>query len=99
MGTEFINAHSCPTCGLRADAVTGLKDSEHPDDGALSICIRCLTVAVFETFAGHVAVRPIRPEELEAARRDPKWTETLANLDRAREDRATRRHFMAGGAA
>lgn len=95
MGTDLQNKHSCPTCGLIADATTGLKDSEHPQPGSLSICIRCLHVGIFEMFAGRLAVRPVEPDEYADYAASEKWGETLARLEELRADRATKRHFMA----
>lgn len=83
--SQRTDVHPCPECGMRSDAVTGIAGARDPGDGDWSICVYCLTPAVFVSVFGKLATRLPTAEETEQARAtDPKLAQLLDTVAKVR---------------
>lgn len=84
----------CPTCGYKMDGHSAVGEEDAvPSAGALSICIACGALAVYQDVLGALHLRQPTGEEREAALAQP---EVVAVMVAQREARSARRDWPRG---
>lgn len=79
----------CATCGYVLDAatdVTGKKEA--PEDGSISVCLRCGQVGIFMTVGKHLTVRSCTTAECD---------ELIATSSEVRQALAVRQRIIEKG--
>lgn len=61
----FIPGQNCPYCGYYFDCATGLEENSTPQPGAISLCLRCMEIGIYDE---NMIMRKATPEELEEIR-------------------------------
>jgi hypothetical protein len=61
---------TCPHCGYDHDCATGLFSADVPDEGDVSICIRCGQLCWFQRSAPGGLRKPTKKEKRELLRDD-----------------------------
>lgn len=69
---------SCPACGYKFDAATGLGTDDAPDGGAVSICLACGALGIYAVVLGVLTVRATTPDEHEELIQDDNIRRALA---------------------
>ena len=64
--TMRLKGVQCPTCEYQYDAVTGIEPGSSPEDGDISVCVRCGEVAVFVVAGDSLSLREVDIDELKA---------------------------------
>lgn len=77
--TALALQHTCPHCGRRNDAATGIN-APIPTPGAVSICFYCSGVALFYNGPLGMATRLPSPQEQDAIATDPQVQQVLRAL-------------------
>lgn len=62
----------CAGCGYKIDSTTMPGDpTAVPEEGHLSLCVRCATISIFTFTDGEIGTRLATPEELAEIMQDP----------------------------
>lgn len=80
----------CPHCGKVNDLQTSDTQGRVPENGDISICAKCLKVAVFDDSALGGARKPTDQEWIEFSQ-DPDLSRGLKNLEAAKKLRDQKR--------
>lgn len=84
IGREYPVSWTCPRCGYRADATTGVAGTapgdERPKTGAVSICLACAHVGEFVEVGTGMAVREFTAAQLTEVLADPDVAMVLETL-------------------
>ena len=72
--TKGVTATACPYCGYYLDAATAVEDQGRPEEGDLSVCLKCTGVLIYNEHG--------KPCVLTDAERDALPADDLATLQR-----------------
>lgn len=85
MNTIRLLADSCPECGKRLDAATGLTSDRPPKPGDISVCVGCHAVLEFDDYL-RLRLVPVEDDR----RSDPEVMSARIALQEAEERRRQR---------
>lgn len=63
--TQRIRGLACPACDYQYDSITGMETTDEPNEGDISVCVRCGEVASFtRSKRGVLGLREVDIDEL-----------------------------------
>lgn len=76
----------CPGCGAEMDGHLACREGQSgPDDGSVSICVECSTIAIYTEVSGRLVLRYPTDEEMKSILADPHVTRAIATIRYLRE--------------
>ncbi len=67
MQTHKMNTHACLSCGTIVDAATGVGQDDRPEEGDVTICIKC---GHLMAFSSDLSFRELDEEEKKLLAKD-----------------------------
>lgn len=76
--SQEMEPFTCPYCGYMMDAVSGVDGARDPEEGSLSICMKCGEIAIFcSRPEPGLGLRMPTPDERRVALEEPEVFKTM----------------------